>query len=396
MLDNQYQCDVFFLLGNAGVRQGAHKFVLVSRSPVFDAMFYGPLSGGGEEDSPVIIPDIEPEPFMVFLRYMYCGEVSITSDNVIYLLYAAKKYAVLGLTNKCISYVDQVLDTDNACTVLEQAHIFDEKDFHSSVLALILRKAEEVLAADDITYLCEECLAKIIGSGDLMACEDIIFKACLRWADSECKRRNIEVGDSNRREVLGKILYKQPETPGMPPFWTEVFIYPFSVRPSAFFNTSLRVVQRQLRLNRFQGLAEAGFNNRSGSNAITFQTSRDIILEGFTIYGSCRASDREVDIKAQLLDPSEAVLCSVEKSIFTHGDTGQYDVILDQSAPLRNGVQYTLVVAIADALTFAGKDGRRILFSHNVAFTFSHSEKCQTATSVSHGQLPGLIFALKR
>ncbi|RUS72762.1 hypothetical protein EGW08_019480 [Elysia chlorotica] len=377
-------------------------------------MFLGPMRATSQDDSgsSVVIPDIEPQPFLAFLRYLYCGEAAITPENVIYLLYAAQKYAVLGLASKCISFVDQVLDTDNACTVLEQAHIFNEKDFHCTVLALILRKAEEVLAADDVTYLCDDCLATIVGSSKLMACEDLILNACLRWAESECKRRSLDVSDSNFRLVLNKILYKI-RFPLLP---VEVFMekvvpgsllteeekvdvmgrYIVANRPSSFFNTELRIAQRQLRLNRFQNLFGAGFNNKSGSNAIAFKVSQDIVLEGFTIYGSCRPSELELEIKGQVLDQKDAIISSINKTIYTQGDKGLYDVIFDESAPLEKNVLYTLVVSIAGAHTFAGKDGRLTTFSHNVAFTFSHSEKSQTGTTVSHGQLPGLIFALKR
>ena len=43
----------------------AHKLILASRSPVFEAMFYGQLS---EIDSEVELPDTEKIPFMLFLR----------------------------------------------------------------------------------------------------------------------------------------------------------------------------------------------------------------------------------------------------------------------------------------------------------------------------------------
>ena len=127
-----------------------------------------------------------------------------------------------------------------------------------------------------------------------------------------------------------------------------------------------------------------------------FQTSEDIILEGFTIYGSCRPSELELEVKGHVLNPKETVVCSVERTLYTRGDNGLYDVFFDKSASLEKNVLYTLVVTIAGAHTFAGKDGRLTTFSHNVAFTFSHSEKSQTGTTVSHGQLPGLIFALRR
>ena len=43
----------------------AHKLVLASRSPVFEAMFYGDLA---ESSTIIELPDISKIPFMLFLR----------------------------------------------------------------------------------------------------------------------------------------------------------------------------------------------------------------------------------------------------------------------------------------------------------------------------------------
>ncbi len=55
--------------------------------------------------------------------YMYSGLSDITADNVIPTLYAAKKYSVDGLANKCIAFVENHLDPENACAVMEQVQI---------------------------------------------------------------------------------------------------------------------------------------------------------------------------------------------------------------------------------------------------------------------------------
>ena len=67
----QLACDVTFKL-QAGEKKvvrkmGAHKFVLMSRSPVFFAMFEGPMKTSDEIDL-IVITDIEGEQFRQFLR----------------------------------------------------------------------------------------------------------------------------------------------------------------------------------------------------------------------------------------------------------------------------------------------------------------------------------------
>ncbi|XP_048245844.1 BTB/POZ domain-containing protein 6-like [Haliotis rufescens] len=62
MLDTEDFCDVTFRLGSEKQVVRAHRYVLVSRSCVFHAMFCGPLAEKGE----VTIPDIEADIFKEF------------------------------------------------------------------------------------------------------------------------------------------------------------------------------------------------------------------------------------------------------------------------------------------------------------------------------------------
>jgi hypothetical protein len=70
MLAQQLGCDVTFnIVRGETVQIRAHKYVLGSRSCVFYAMFYGPLSEntGTEID----IPDMTPEQFNDLLQYVF-------------------------------------------------------------------------------------------------------------------------------------------------------------------------------------------------------------------------------------------------------------------------------------------------------------------------------------
>ena len=64
MLANEIVCDVWFLVGDKEVRIGSHKFILVCRSTVFEAMLGG---GFADDKGDVKIPDIEPDVFRAFL-----------------------------------------------------------------------------------------------------------------------------------------------------------------------------------------------------------------------------------------------------------------------------------------------------------------------------------------
>ena len=64
MLENDILCDVTFKTGENLTEIKAHKFILVSRSRVFEAMFCGALA---EPEASVTIPDIEADIFKMLL-----------------------------------------------------------------------------------------------------------------------------------------------------------------------------------------------------------------------------------------------------------------------------------------------------------------------------------------
>ena len=66
MFEHQIHCDVHFRVGEAAQLIGAHRYVLESRSDVFTVMFHGPLA----EKDVVEVPEVEPEDFKEFLRYV--------------------------------------------------------------------------------------------------------------------------------------------------------------------------------------------------------------------------------------------------------------------------------------------------------------------------------------
>ncbi|XP_046576779.1 BTB/POZ domain-containing protein 6-A-like [Haliotis rubra] len=121
-------CDVIFQVGKEKKPVTAHRHVLISRSSVFYAMFYGPLA----EKEDITIPDVSSEDFEAFVRYLYGEKPEVTPDNATTMLYLAKKYAVEGLERLSLDFLEGSLCPDTACDVLEQAHGFDEVGLHAT------------------------------------------------------------------------------------------------------------------------------------------------------------------------------------------------------------------------------------------------------------------------
>ncbi|XP_067658878.1 BTB/POZ domain-containing protein 6-like [Haliotis asinina] len=204
MFDQQLACDVKFKVEQSRSPVGAHKYVLGARSDVFFTMFNGSIPQSNDVD----VPDIEIEPFKIFLRYLYCDEVLINSDNVLSVLYCSKKYNVQSLLTKCLDLVKNMMSVDNVCSLFEQAHFFDEPQLYQSCLSFIHQHGTDVLRTTGFIQLSRTCVLDVISS-DSLACEErYVIEAMLRWAEAECKRQNEPVNDSNLRKILGELLFQ--------------------------------------------------------------------------------------------------------------------------------------------------------------------------------------------
>jgi hypothetical protein len=123
---SELRSDVTFVVGIEGetVNFSAHRLVLSMSSAVFDALFFSQLA---VEDSVVRLDDLDPEGFKVMLTYIYTDRIELRTDNVMYVLYAAKKYALLVLERACLTFVRNNVTAD---TVLHFYHLVNVFSFH--------------------------------------------------------------------------------------------------------------------------------------------------------------------------------------------------------------------------------------------------------------------------
>ncbi|XP_048245930.1 BTB/POZ domain-containing protein 6-like isoform X2 [Haliotis rufescens] len=203
MLDSLLLTDVTFLVGDQRETIEAHKFILVSRSCVFHAMFCGSIPEMGQ----VLIPDIQTDNFKTFLRYLYTDEVELTPNTVLGLMYAARKYNITGLEKQCEEFCLQSLSPSNACLFLQQADLFDKEDLKDKALEVIKSNAEVSVASEGFCELSKECLKLILKADDMRVDEICIFRSVMSWAEAECRRQGKEVTPGEKRQVLGECLF---------------------------------------------------------------------------------------------------------------------------------------------------------------------------------------------
>ena len=76
-----------------------------------------------------------------------------------------------------------------------QAALFSEHDLEKRCLDLLDDSALETLESEGFTEINKVTVQKIIDRDSLCIEEMDVYNACVRWAEAECKRQDIDVSN---------------------------------------------------------------------------------------------------------------------------------------------------------------------------------------------------------
>lgn len=432
MFEQQIGCDVTFSLCDEK-KVAAHKFILISKSAVFEAMFCGSLS---EKNATKVIkiPDIEVEIFMAFLRFLYISEIDLNDNNTLPLLYVARKYCVEDLVSICAEFLRAKMTPDTVCEIMEQAHTYDIDDLKNMCLQYIFENGNSVLQSAGFKELCFDCLQQIIKSNDLFVEESDVYTALTEWAKKECSRRNLEISGLNKRQVLGKLLFKIRFPTMDRLFFTDVvsaddiltdaekialFQHMFgSITKQDLAFSDVKREARLIKCMRFPKSENGGVNCEPGfknSNfGIDIRVSEDVMLHGLILFGACSSSTGSSQSDAALAGAQvsppipeqhvkiviSAVPHQSEHSIFEYDDIDvplqeTYNIFLKEPVLIKKGRMYAIQVKLDLFLpyqTFSGVGGLEEVESGSVRFNF-FTHQSLIATTAEKGQIAGLLFS---
>ena len=138
---------------------------------------------------------------------MYTDEVQLNADNVLQVMYAAKKYIITNLSKKCAEFLEKNLSADTVPQLLEQSILYDDKDLKAKVLTKIEQQAPAVLSSEEFTTLSKEALHEVLQLNLQISNEMDVFNASMRWAESRCQQLRRSIDGANLREVLADNLF---------------------------------------------------------------------------------------------------------------------------------------------------------------------------------------------
>lgn len=217
MLDNELLSDVKFVVrASSGEPErviSAHKFVLSISSPVFLAMFHGELT---ETSNLIHLPDCDYDSLLEFLRFLYTDELKLSGNNVMQVLYLAKKYMVPSLVDKCTEYLRNGLDPVNVLCVLPHAQRFEEAALVERCWEVIEKKTEEIVKLEEFAELDKNLVESIVKREALCVKEVELFKAVDRWVARESDRQGVQFASGNvKRRLLGEEIVQSIRFPLM-------------------------------------------------------------------------------------------------------------------------------------------------------------------------------------
>ncbi|KAL3858386.1 hypothetical protein ACJMK2_012977 [Sinanodonta woodiana] len=405
MLTKQIETDITFLVGEHREPIKAHKYVLRSRSCVFYTMFYGPLHNSLNE---IRIVDIEPEIFKQVLLFIYCEDIIIDLNNVHGVLDMAKKFSIQSLIDMCLRRLKVSMSTHNICTILENAHLYNDVQLKEKCLKFIFHQPKAVFQNSDLSELSENSMTEIIKSDDLALSEQEIYEGLQRYAHGKCQKHGIEPTTENKKHMLGGLLQhvRFPSMnreyftdvvfeSGFLPQEEELKLLQHFVEPQQSIN-GFSMEKRKFRclVNRFNEHATGWGYKRDKSDAIMFSVSKNILIHGVTVYGCCQGAGK-YEVSLAIKEAPYNVDKAIKKQqLETDSSEKMYNIYFDAPILIEKNKQYNIILCMKGPGSYYGVKGRTEIDCEGVQFKFKKSTLSVNTTDEVRGQLPGIVFEI--
>jgi hypothetical protein len=171
-----------------GERFACHKLHLCAASSFFHALLSSPMRDG--ITGSITIGDIEPSDFALVLSYVYTGQCPLTARNVVGVLAAADRLAVVELRTSCTHFLQRHLAVENLVGAHAIASALSLTRLGELVVGVALEQFESLRAHESFVEASAELLEQLFGSDELRAREEAVVEALGAWlAHAPSERR---------------------------------------------------------------------------------------------------------------------------------------------------------------------------------------------------------------
>eukprot|EP00735_Rhodelphis_limneticus_P002014 TRINITY_DN12754_c0_g1::TRINITY_DN12754_c0_g1_i1::g.28718::m.28718 TRINITY_DN12754_c0_g1::TRINITY_DN12754_c0_g1_i1::g.28718 ORF type:complete len:313 (+),score=25.69,sp/O60662/KLH41_HUMAN/33.33/3e-25,BTB/PF00651.26/5.1e-28,BTB/PF00651.26/1.6e+03,BACK/PF07707.10/7.7e+03,BACK/PF07707.10/7.2e+02,BACK/PF07707.10/3.2e-11,DUF4351/PF14261.1/1.8e+03,DUF4351/PF14261.1/0.53 TRINITY_DN12754_c0_g1_i1:90-1028(+) len=200
LYDREEFSDVIIIADDVRIR--CHRAILACWSDYFRAMF---LSGMRETNmKEIILQDVNPTIVTLVLRYIYSGEIEITSTTVIHIMDLALRWQLDSLAKACSLFLSNSVDPATCCTLLLQNSLAFPTELLHSIASI---RFDDLIKVPHFLELPEMIIMKLLESDALNTSSEInVFKAAMDWYDHQITNRISNWSAVEEIEVLTRLL----------------------------------------------------------------------------------------------------------------------------------------------------------------------------------------------
>ena len=422
MFNNDLLSDVKFTVqGSDGSKREipAHKFVLSISSPVFYAMFYGPMADTSDTTA---LSDCEFEGLSELFRFIYSDEVCLSRSCVMQVLYLAEKYILPSLVSKCLEYLREIVDESNAFCILAHASRYSEqnKDLVESCWEVIDDHTEQAIKSDEFVKIDRSILEAFVDRDSLNIQEINLFQAVNNWAEYQCKLKGLVADGCVKRDIIGENIVAKIRFPVMEKseFVSVVLDCNILLPHEAFDLTryyclaplsprgflSTKRIGGLKHCQMFASVTNFGWVYHNEMKcSVNLRVDKAIKMHGIRLFGS---DGEQQNVTLEVLNSSGKVVLAHKKGTFASvqlqfKSTIFYgiDILLDQPADLVQETVYCLRISFSGSLSWRGVNMLQSVQCSGVTFRFSTNKKMKdfpkTKSAFQNVEFSEILFTVK-
>ena len=176
----------------------AHRVVLASFSPYFEALLGDNWERGSNEETEIL--GLDERAVNDLIEFAYTGIINIDTNNVITLLEAANYLGIEPVKKACGNFIEQGVDTESCLGILQLADMFAMDELSSVAKKYALRHFTNVFKEDEFLCLPVNLLSDLLSEEnlcvvveDLIPCveerEKMVLEAVLQYVEHDVENR---------------------------------------------------------------------------------------------------------------------------------------------------------------------------------------------------------------
>lgn len=192
MHSKQVLCDVSLVV--QGQTIPAHRLVLASCSPYFNAMFTSNLKECHEKT--VTLCEHDAEAITEVVKFAYSGKLDLTEKNVQAILNAASLLQIEPIISTCCEFLKTQLHPSNCLGIQSFADSHGCFDLQQAAESFARQNFTKVATQEEFSQLTAKELIKLIEHDSLnVTREEEVYKAVMNWLKHDWEARKQHIGD---------------------------------------------------------------------------------------------------------------------------------------------------------------------------------------------------------